>query len=159
MIFATAGAKLFIGGVKDTQSTDFVESDFSTETWTEIKELESLGSFGDTSEEISFTSIGDSRTRRLKGSRNAGSMEVVMGIDYADAGQIALIAAEKTIFNYAFKVEFNDAPEGGTPSERLFVAAVGSASEALDTADNVMKLNASLWVNSNVVRVDAAAGP
>jgi len=111
----------------------------------------------DTAEEISFTAIGDSRTRRLKGSRNAGTMEVIMGIDYADAGQIALIAAEKAKENYSFKVEFNDAPVGGTPSERLFVAAVGSASEALDTADNVMKLNASLWVNSNVVRVDAAA--
>ena len=156
MIFATAGAKLFIGSATDTKSTDFVEADFSTESWTEIKEVESLGSFGDTSEEVSFTSIGDSRTRRLKGSRSAGAMEIVIGIDYSDAGQLALIAAEKQKENFAFKVEFNDAPVAGTPSERIFVAAVGSASEALDTADNIMKLNASLWVNSNVVRVDAA---
>ena len=51
----------------------------------------------------------------------------------------------------------HDAPAGGTPSERYFIAKVGSASEAYDTANAVMKLNASLWVNSNVVRVNAAA--
>jgi hypothetical protein len=157
MIFATAGAKLFIGEAKSTQSADFTDTDFTSETWTEIKETESLGSFGDTSEEVTFEGLADSRARRLKGTRSAGAMDVVMGIDYQDAGQLALIAAEKTKENYSFKVEFNDAPPGGTPSERLFVAAVGSASESLDTANNVMKLNASLWINSNVVRVNAAA--
>ena len=54
-------------------------------------------------------------------------------------------------------VEFNDAPAGGTPSERLFIAKVASQSEQYDTANSVMKLNLSLAVNSNVVRVDAAA--
>lgn len=156
-IFATAGAKLFIGGVLAQKSDDFVEADFSTESWTEIAHLESLGTLGDNANEVTFESIGENRTKRLKGTRNAPPMEVVCGIDYADAGQIALVAAEKEIHDYAFKVEFNDAPSGGTPSERLFIAKVGSASESLDTANSVMKLNASLWVNSNVVRVDAAA--
>ena len=86
-------------------------------------------------------------------------MEVVCGIDYSDAGQIAALAAEKTDENYAFKLEFDDAPAGGTPSERYFVAMVGGASEQLDTANNVMKLNLSLWINSNVVRVNAAEAP
>lgn len=156
-IFATAGAKLFIGGVLAQKSDDFVEADFSGESWTEIAHLESLGTLGDNANEVTFESIGENRTKRLKGTRNAPPMEVVCGIDYADAGQIALVAAEKEIHDYAFKVEFNDAPSGGTPSERLFIAKVGSASESLDTANSVMKLNASLWVNSNVVRVDAAA--
>ncbi len=121
----------------------------------EIGETEGLGSIGDTAAEISFDGIGSNRTRRLKGTRNAGTMEVVCGVDYADAGQVALLAAEKTIFDYAFKLVLNDAPPAGSPSERYFVAAVGSASEALDTANNVMKLNATLWVNSNVVKVNA----
>lgn len=158
MIYATNGAKLYIGGVTATKSADFVVGDFSGETFVEIKETEALGSVGDTSAEILFEGVSDARARRLKGVRNAGAMEIVCGIDYADAGQIALLAAEKTIHNYAFKLVLNDAPAGGTPSERYFVAAVGSAVEAYDTANNVMKLNASLWVNSNVVRVNAAAG-
>lgn len=155
-IYATAGAKLYIGGVLDQQSDDFVEADFSTETWTEIKEMEGLGSLGDAAEEITFSAIGEGRTKRLKGPRSAPPMEVVCGLDYSDAGQQAAIAAEKEIHDYAFKVEFNDAPDGGTPSERYFIAKVASSNEAYDTAASVMKLNLALWVNSNVVRVDAA---
>ena len=155
-VFATAGAKLYIGGALAAKSTDFVVGDFTGETWTEVKELESIGSLGDTVTEITFDALSESRTKRLKGTRSAGTMEVVCGIDYADAGQLAVIAAEKTDNDYAFKLEFDDAPTGGTPSERYFVAMVGGAAEQLDTANNVMKLNASLWINSNIVRVAAA---
>ena len=156
-IYATNGARLYIGGQLPFKQADFVEADFTPQTWVEIGETEALGTVGDTSAEITFDGIASNRTRRLKGTRNAGAMEVVCGIDYEDPGQIALIAAEKTIHDYAFRIVMNDAPAGGTPSERLFVAKVGSAAEALETANNVMKLNATLWVNSNVVHVDAAA--
>lgn len=158
-IYATNGAKLFIGGVLPNKTTDFVLANFTTppQSWVEIGETEALGSVGDTSAEITFDGIGANRTKRLKGTRNAGTMDVVCGIDYEDAGQIALLAAEKSKSDYAFKLVLNDAPVGGTPSERYFIAAVGSAVEALDTANNVMKLNATLWVNSNVVRVNAEA--
>ncbi|SLN19997.1 hypothetical protein ROJ8625_00705 [Roseivivax jejudonensis] len=157
-MFATAGSKLYIGGVLPDQNSDFAESDFDGETWTEISRLESLGSLGDAASEVTFEDIGQQRTKRIKGTRTAPPMELVAAIDYDDAGQQALIAAEKTNDNYAFKLEFPDAPAGGTPSERYFIAIVGSQTEAYDTANNVMKLNASLWVNSNVVRVDAAEG-
>jgi hypothetical protein len=156
MIFATNGAKLYIGGVIADPGVDLTTSTFTSETWVEIKETESLGTVGDTASEITFDGISQNRTKRLKGTRNAGTMDVVCGIDYADAGQIALLAAEKTPHDYAFRVVFNDAPEGGTPSERMFIAKVGSAAEALDTANNVMKLNSTLWVNSNIVRINAA---
>ncbi|KEP68528.1 hypothetical protein DL1_11420 [Thioclava dalianensis] len=155
-IYATNGAKLFIGGSMTVDGDDLTVTDFDGETWVEVGETENLGKFGDTSNEITFAGLASGRQRRLKGVRDAGTMEVICGIDYADPGQLALISAEKTIFDYAFKVVLNDAPEGGTPSERYFAAAVGSASEALDTADNVMKLNSTLWINSNVVRVNAA---
>ena len=137
-------------------STDFDVFDFSGKTWVEVGETEGLGSVGDTSTEITFDGIADQRTRRLKGTRNAGSMDVVCGIDYADPGQTALLEAEKAPHDYAFRLVLNDAPAGGTPSERLFIAKVGSVAEAYDTANSVMKLNASQWVNSNVVKIDAA---
>ncbi|WP_114966812.1 hypothetical protein [Alkalilacustris brevis] len=156
MIFATAGSKLYIGGVKSMQSADFIESDFDSESWEEIGGLESLGTLGDASEEITQDIISEARTKRLKGTRSSPPMEVIAAIDYDDDGQLALIAAEKAPHDYAFRVVFNDAPPDGTPSERLFIAKVASATEAYDTANSVMKLNASLWVNSNVVRVAAA---
>lgn len=156
-IYATNGSKLYIGAALAAKSADFVEADFTSQTWVEIGEIEALGTLGDAANEISFDSISSSRTRRLKGTRNAGSMEVVAGLDYDDPGQLAVIAAEKTPHDYAFRLVLNDAPPGGTPSERLFVAKVASAAEALDGANSVMKLNMTLWVNSNVVKVDAEA--
>jgi hypothetical protein len=157
-VYATNGARIYIGGALDTKSDPFVQADFSGQSaeWVEIGETENLGSVGDTSSEITFDGINTQRTRRLKGTRNAGSMDLVMGIDYEDAGQKALIAAEKTPQDYAFRIVLNDAPAGGTPSERMFVAKVASVAEAYDSANSVMKLNASLWVNSNVVKIDAA---
>lgn len=157
-IFVTAGSRLYIGGVRAQQSQDFVAADFSGESWTEIIWVENIGQFGDESAEVTFDAIGEGRTIKLKGTRNAGNLALVVGADYSDAGQAALRAAEATPDDYTFRIDFDDAPVGGTPSQRFFIAKVMSARETLDSANNVIKLNASLGINSNVVRVDAA-GP
>jgi hypothetical protein len=240
-IFATNGARVFIGGRISIPGRDLTESDYSGQTWTEIGETESLGTFGDTSAEIAFDAINSQRTRRRKGARTAGNLELMCGIDYTDAGQLALLAAEKSIYDYAFKILLNDGPPGntstvtisvaspgvvtwaahglvaGTPvvfsttgalptgltagatyyvsatgltsgafsvaltpggtaivttgtqsgvhtavatptgSQRLFGALVASAAEALDSANNIMKLNSQLWINSNIVRIALSA--
>lgn len=156
-VFSTNGSKLYIGEPLAAKSTDFILTDFNSQTWVEIGETEGLGSVGDTSAEIAFQGIAANRDRRLKGTRNAGTMEIVCGLDYDDDGQIALVAAQNAKGDYAFKLVLNDAPAGGDPSERYFVAAVGSAVEAFDAANSVMKLQASLWVNSNIVKVNASA--
>ncbi len=156
-VIASGGMKVFIGGPKSQKSADFVLADFNAEVWTQIGEVEAAGSVGDTSEAVNFTGLSDKRTRTIKGPRSAGTMEIVCGIDPADPGQLAAIAAEKTIHDYAFKLVFDDAPAGGTPSERYFIAKVMSQSEQYDQANNIMKLNISLGVNSNLVRVAADA--
>jgi len=156
MLYATAGMKIFIGEEIEMKSEDFTEADFDTQTWTEIKGHVNLGSLGDAAEEITSEHIGDARTKRIKGTRSSPPMELIVDIDPDDDGQAALVTAERTIHDYAFKLVFNDAPPDGTPSERLFIAKVGSITEQFDTANNVMRMNCSLWVNSNVVRIDAA---
>lgn len=155
-IYTTAGTRLYIGGPLAAKSSDFEAADFASQMWVEIDETEGLGSAGDTSSEVTFDGINSGRTRRLKGTKNAGTMEVVCGLDPADPGQIALVAAERAKGDYAFRVVLADAPVGGTPSERMFVAQVGSASETYDSANSVMKFNATLWINSNIVKIDAA---
>lgn len=156
-IFATAGAKFYIGGPLEANfSAPLNAASFAGQTWVEVNPLENIGSFGDTANEVAFTAIGDSRTRKLKGARDAGTLELSAAIDYADAGQVAMLAAEASPNSFAFRVVFNDAPVGGTPSERLFVGLVMSAAEQLDGADNIMKVSFRVAVNSNVVRVAAA---
>lgn len=156
ILLATAGSKLFIGGALASDGSDFDATDFTSQTWVEIKGTTNLGGAGDTSQLGTSDQIGVSRTRKWKGTRNAGSMEIVMDIDISDAGQLALIAAEKTRDSYAFKLEFNDAPSGGTPSTRMFCAFVMSAAETYDQANDRIQLKATLEIDSNIVRVAAA---
>lgn len=124
-LYATAGMKLYIGAALAQKSADFVAADFSSQTWTEITGLESLGTLGDTSQAVTFTSINDSREKTLKGSRSAGTMEVVCAADNLDAGQIAVIAAEKLPHDYAFKLEGNDKPPVKSSTATITIASPG----------------------------------
>lgn len=156
-LFATAGSVLEIGPEIAFDGDDLVAGDFTSTSWTEVGGTTDLGTSGDTAQLITSTHVGNKRDRKLKGSRNAGSMQVVMDLDYSDAGQIALIAAEKSDRSFAFRITFNDAPTGGKPSQRMFIAYVMSATEALGSSNSVQQLQATLEIDSNIVRVAAAA--
>lgn len=157
-IHATNGAKVYIGSAITVSGSDLTEASFTSQVWVEIGETETIGTYGDAAAEISFDSISAARTRRLKGTRNAGTLELTCGLDPTDAGQQALVAAEQTAADYAFKIVLTDAPSGGSASERKFAAKVAQAAEQLDSANSVMKLVSQLWINSNIVRKAAAAG-
>ncbi|MFK5173523.1 hypothetical protein ACI3QN_13500, partial [Propionibacterium freudenreichii] len=76
--------------------------------------------------------LGDGRSKKFKGQRNAGTMSVVCGLDDADAGQILLRAAEKdnTTGDFHFKVVFdNKITSGGVNASRFFSGKVMSARE------------------------------
>jgi Phage tail protein. len=148
-IFATNGTRIFVGPVIEVSDEDLVAADFTALTYTIIGETSSIGSFGDTANEVTFASLTNGRQRRLKGTRDAGTLELTCGLDATDAGQLALKAGEKTTENYAFKVEF---PSGAV---RYFGAMIGSAVENVSEVDNVLSLTTTLWVNSNIVAVEA----
>lgn len=163
-LFATAGARVYIGaapkvwgGQLDLSIADFPSNGGNAIDWIKISGVTNFGRFGDVSEVVLSPHIETRRARKLKGVRNAGAMQIVADIDYEDPGQLALIAAEKYDYSFPFKVVFKDAPVGGTPSERYFIALVMSADEALDEANNTMRLNAALEIDSNIVRVAATA--
>jgi hypothetical protein len=160
-LYPVAGCKIYIGGVLSDKSTDFTESDFASQSWTQIDGWTQMGSAGDTAQVITTSLINRNRDVKQKGTRNAGSMENVFTIIPTDAGQVALIAAEKTSNNYAFKVELNDTPASGsapTPSQRLFIGLVTSVAEAGGEANTMQMLNATIEINSNIVHVAADTG-
>lgn len=156
-MFSTANTKIFVGAAIADQSDDFDATDFASETWTEIGGTTNLGQIGDTAELITSNQITSGRTKKAKGTFNAGSMAIVCDLDPDDAGQTALIAAGAARSNYAFKIEFPDAPASGTPSTRYFIALVMGTPEVYEDANSTKKLNATLEVNSNIVKVAAAA--
>lgn len=157
-LFPVAGSKIYIGGVKATQTADFTSSNFSAESWTEIDGWSQMGAVGDAAQVITTALINRGRDVKQKGTRNAGSMQNVFAVISGDAGQTALIAAEGTSQNYAFKIAFDDAATSPaspapTPTIKYFVGLVTSAQEAGGAANTVRNLNATIEINSNVVTV------
>lgn len=157
-LYPVAGAKIFIGGVKPSQAADFVAGDFSGESWTAIDGWTQMGAVGDAAQTITTSVINRGRDVKQKGTRNAGSMQNTFATIGGDTGQIALLAAEATMHNYAFKIEFDDAATSPaspapTPTTKYFVGLVTSVQEAGGAANTVRTMNATIEINSNVVTV------
>lgn len=159
-LYPVAGSKIFIGGPMEDQSEDFTETDFLGETWIEIDGWTQMGGFGDSAEVINTPLINRGRNVKQKGTADAGSMENSFAFTPGDEGQEALIAAAagNNKSNYAFKIEYPDAPAGGTPTTVNFIALVMSAAYAGGDANTIQTMNATLEINSNIVITDAAAG-
>lgn len=158
---AVAGQKIYIGGQLEPETGDMVAGDFSAVTWVEIDGWSTCGAAGDTAALISTDLINRGRTVKQKGTKNAGQMQNTFAIIPADAGQVALIAAANTNKNYAFRIDNNDAALSPAspvpqPSKRYFVGLVMSAEEAGGEANTVQSLNATIEINSNIVKVAAS---
>jgi len=163
-IHKTAGARFYIGPVvnpdtvealSDSAALDFFEA-IVTNDWTEVEEIESFGDLGDNSEVATFASVADRRVRKLKTTRDAGTMAVVCGRDPLDDGQTAMIAAEKTDFNYAFKLVYNDArDEDHSPSTEYFGGMVMSRPTNIGGVQDVTKRTFNIGVNTAIYADDS----
>lgn len=150
-IAASNGSSIFIGTTTSAENL----SQFLTDSYTEIGEVEDLGEFGDESEIITFASLADNRNRKLKGIRDAGTLTLVVGDDPSDTGQDALITAEADTLAYNFKVVLNDAVTvSGTPSEHYFRAFVTSKRQGVGSANNVVRRTFNLAVDTAIISVD-----
>ncbi len=152
-----AGCRIFIGGALADKSEDFTTADFTSQSWTEIDGWSQMGAIGDAAQVITTPIINRGRDLKMKGTANAGSMACVFAQIAADPGQIALIAAAapSNRNNYAFRIDLNDAVGGGQPSKRYFIGLVISAQEAGGEANTIQNLNATIEINSNIVRMSA----
>ena len=150
-----SGAKIYIGPAA-TEDTD-TEAEYAALTpYVLVGEVEDMGELGDESPLVNFASIGDGRIRKLKGARDAGTMTIVTGKDPLDAGQAAMKAAERTKFEFAFKIELEDAPtEDYTDTIFYFRGLVASQRDRLGTNDNVIRTVFALAVNSEILEIPA----
>lgn len=150
----TSETQFFISNAAAAESVDTL-AEFEALTWIEIGDTEDLGEVGDVSAEVTGTAISDGRVRKAKGARNAGTMAVIAFEAPLDVGQLALIAAEQTKDNYAFKIVLSNAPSGGSPTTQYFRGLVMSRALRMGTADNIMRRVFNIGVNSALVEEPA----
>jgi hypothetical protein len=156
-IASTTGAKIYIGPVTTTADDPTA---YAALTYVEIKEVESIGEFGDQASTITFTSLGDARVRKRKGVRDAGDLSVMVANDPLDPGQLACVAAELTEFSYAIKVVLADAADANdTDSTSYFRALVASARLNVGQANAMIKRNFAFLLDSKVVEIPSVAVP
>lgn len=156
----TAGARFYIGtdvnpdtieAMTDEDAVTYFEG---LSGWVEVEEIESFGDLGDNSEVTNFASVKDRRVRKFKTTRDAGTMAIVCGRDPLDAGQVALVAAEKTDLNYAFKLVYADHRDDvHSDSVEYFAGMVMSRPTNLGGNADVTKQTFNIGVNTAVYAV------
>lgn len=133
---------------------------YAADTYTTIANVEDMGEAGSEAEVVVGKYVDQAYTRKLKGSRDNGTLELKVGRDSSDAGYLALIAAEKTEFAYNFAIELNDKPSvGASPknSRFYFSAIVASAKNSFGGADDITTTTFSLAISGAILEVPASA--
>ena len=154
---AAAGTKVYIGTTAippDIEDLDDASAllIFQADSYIEIGEAEDLGEYGDQSQDVTFESLSDSRTRHLKGTRDAGVMPLVVGDDPEDEGQLACIEAEASHLDFNFKVVLNNAVTlGGTGQVDYFYGKMMGKRKNVGSVNNVVRANFSIGINSRIV--------
>ncbi|MCA0257135.1 MAG: hypothetical protein LCH47_11135 [Proteobacteria bacterium] len=154
MFFAAAGSRLLIGGSRpEWMARIAAADDFAGEAWTEVAGVQSLGRVSGEWQTVSDTlpraSDPDAPVfeNHVKAVRPTLAMQIVVAVAEDDAGQLGLLAAESADTAFAFRLVL---PSG---AERLFIALVISAEQAIEEAGSVLCWSFGLLLQSNLVRV------
>lgn len=120
---ANAGSKLYISSA--SVSVGINKTALEALTWTEIKGIGSHGEAGVSTNILNYDTWDTTVIQKAKGMSDAGSPQLELARDQADAGQDALRAAALTNVNWAFKMERNDKPNSNVGSKPTIIYNVG----------------------------------
>ena len=155
-VYAASGSRIYIGP-SSTSATD-TAAEFAALVWTEIGLVEDIGEFGDASNVISGAVIGDARVRKAKGAADAGDWTITVFDDPTDVGQVALVAAQATKSNYAFKVVSpNRLAAPGQDGIEYFRGMVMGKRKRMGGNDNLVRRVFTVGINSPIVEVAPTA--
>ena len=158
-----ANAKFYIATTSGTVPAD--QAAYEALTWVEAEQTDALGALGDTTAEVTFTGLGDARVQKLKGSSDAGTLDISMafnqdafGSPLTGQGWLLVAADDTSSDNYFFKRVLGDGSTGsplGTGTTEYCSGQVGSFTISVDGADSIVMLNSQVRVNSSIIRVVA----
>jgi len=89
-------------------------------TWVKVSSVGSVGEMGVQTNILSYDTWDDDVVRKQKGMSNAGDPSIEVARIDNDPGQIILRNQARTKLRYAFKIEYDDAPEVGGSGTTLY---------------------------------------
>jgi len=155
-ITTTAKTQVSIG----TTAPFATSTAYAADDWTEIANIMDVGEAGSEAEIVTAKLVDQEFVKKVKGSRDNGTMELVVARDSGDDGYQALVAAEQASAGYNFKVELNDKPStGGSPKNSIFYfnAIVASRKNSFNDADSIVQTTFSLAISGAIIEVPASA--
>jgi Phage tail tube protein, TTP len=155
--YATSGMLIHIASAAVTTEPANAAA-YAALTWTQIGNVRSYSAFGDTQNIINAPVVGDSRIRKIAGSRDAGNVSLTVYTDESDTGQLALIAAALTSSQYPIRVDYPNASKltvGGTIAKRYFVAIVAGGKETPGGNEDIITTEWTLALTTKVTALVA----
>lgn len=153
-IQSNATTKVYISA---TRPTAFTEAEYTSTdiVYSLIGEVENVGNHGVTAQIIEFTAVNDAVVQKLKGSKNYGTMNLMIGHVPGDAGQTIVRAASESQNRYSVKVLYPVGDGEATPETHYLDVLVASAENQDGGANDVRKLACAFAVCRAPVIVSA----
>lgn len=142
-----ARARVSIGSA----TTTYTQAALAADTYVRIGGIRNIGGFGDTAQAITVDEVDDGRTRKAKGTRNAGTMELLCSLVVEDEGQIAANEAASGDDAMNFRVELPR--PGGTFATYYLSALVMSNNIGLGGPNDTQTITFTLEVDEESIAV------
>ncbi len=124
-------------------------------TWTTVGEVENFGNHGMNAQIIEFTAVADAIVQKLKGSKNYGTMQLVLGNIPANTGQILVATASESQNRYSARITYPLGDGEVTPEIHYLDVLVASREVQDGSVNDVRKLAVALAVCKKPIEVSA----
>jgi hypothetical protein len=150
----TLGSKLYMTDAAVAETVD-TEAEFFAQAYTEVGLITNMGEFGRVFSPVTYVTVAEGRTRKLKAGFDDGSIQLVTAQDLSDAGQSLLYTAANasTQDHYGFRIELNDPDNAvGGPTTYLFRGLPMSYRTQMN-ALQVINATSTIEVNSDILHI------
>lgn len=151
-----AGAKVSI--CTTTQTPGATETVLEGLTYVDIGSVGNLGDYGASPNIVSYDTLDTDVTQKSKGVTDAGELSIECARIFDDIGQIALRAAALTKFNYAIKIEYEDAPSATHTNTIMYCVGVVSGPQMLGgSTDDFIRESYAVGMNQLPIFINPTA--
>ena len=146
-IRSSAGSSIAIATTSGVSTYD--AAGFGAKTYVTIDEVTTIGDFGATYNKIEHLPLATRIKKKLKGSKDQGSITIDYAIDEASVGQAQLETASDSDASWAIRIT------NQSGSVKYFTAQIMSFHDKIGNADSIRAGSAQLEIDSVIVKVAA----
>lgn len=124
--------------------------------WSVIGEVENFGNHGMTAQITEFTNVADAIVQKLKGSKNYGTMQLMIGNVPSNTGQVLIATASESTNRYSARITYPLGDGEVTPEIHYLDVLVASREIQDGAVNDTRKLAVSLAICKKPIEVAAA---